>query len=249
MISEYHRPKNINEALSLLARENIVTVPLAGGTVINRPSTGQVAVVDLQALGLDQLDRRGNTLVLGAMVTLQSLLGIEYLAPTFLDAVRHEGTYNLRQVATVAGILVAADGRSTFTTAMLALDAELFLIPGDERIHLGNLLPARKERLQHRLITQVTLPVNPRLAFEFVARTPDDLPIVCAAVAQWPSGRTRVTLGGHGKAPSLAMDGSEAQGAVEAARSAYLLADDEWASAEYRCEMAGVLVQRCLEGL
>ena len=31
-----------------------------------------------------------------------------------------------------------------------------------------------------------------------------------------------------------------------AARSAYLSAGDEWASAEYRSEMAGVLVKRCL---
>jgi len=249
MICEYHRPKNINEALSLLAREKIVTVPLAGGTVINRPSTEQIAVVDLQELGMDQFDRRGNTLILGAMLTLQSLSGIEDLSAAFLQAICHEATYNLRQVATVAGTLVAADGRSTFTTAMSALDAELTLLPGNEHVRLGDILPVRKERLHRRLITQVTLPVNVRLGFESIARTPADLPIVCAAVAQWPSGRTRVTLGGYGKAPLLAMDGPEEQGAVEAAKNAYLQAEDQWASAEYRCEMAGVLVQRCLEGL
>ena len=249
MISEYHRPKTTDEALSLLARENIVTVPLAGGSAINRPSTEQVAVVDLQALGLDWFDRRGNTLMLGAMLTLQNLSGIEGLPVALLQAVRHEASYNTRQVATVAGTLVAADGRSPFVTAMLALDVDLTLLPGNELIRLGNLLPVRSERLDGRLITQITLPVNVRLAYEYVARTPADLPIVCIAVARWSSGRTRVTLGGYGQAPMLALDGPEPSGAVEAAKNAYLLAADQWASASYRSDVVGVLVQRCLDGL
>jgi CO/xanthine dehydrogenase FAD-binding subunit len=249
MISEYHRPTDIKEALRLLEREGITTVPLAGGTMVNRPSPEQVAVVDLQALGLDQFSRHGNMLSLGAMFTLQNLLGIDGLMPSLAEAVRLEANYNLRQVATVAGTLVAADGRSAYATAMLALDADLILLPGKEHIRVGNLLPVRSERLRHRLITEIAIPTSVRLTFETISRTPDDLPIVCAAVAQWHSGRTRVTLGGHGKSPLLAMDGPEAQGAVESAKSAYLNAGDQWASAKYRCEMAGVLVQRCLEGL
>ena len=76
---------------------------------------------------------------------------------------------------------------------------------------------------------------------KYIARTPADQPIVCAAVAQWNSGRTRLALGGWGSSPILAMDGPDSEGIEFAARNAYSLAEDEWASAEYRQEMAGVL--------
>ena len=89
----------------------------------------------------------------------------------------------------------------------------------------------------------------PQMAFTYVARSPADQPIVCVAVARWPSGRTRVVLGGYGTAPVMVMDGPEPGGAVAAARDAYSHASDGWASAEYRQEMAAVLTQRCLDSL
>jgi CO/xanthine dehydrogenase FAD-binding subunit len=248
MIIEYHRPKTIEEALALLARAYLVTAPLAGGTVLNRPTPQPIAAVDLQSLGLNRLQRRGNFLELGATLTLQNLLKAPGLQPALGRAILHEATHNLRQVATVAGALVSADGRSPFATAMLALDAELILLPGgDNPCALGDLLPVRAERLHGSLITRVTIPLNVRLAYEYVARTPADRPIVCVAAATWPSGRTRVALGGCGSAPLLAFDGSESDGAEIAAQSAYSQAGDEWASAEYRMEIAGTLTRRCIQ--
>jgi CO/xanthine dehydrogenase FAD-binding subunit len=248
MIIEYHRPKTIDEALALLARAYLVTAPLAGGSVLNRPTSQPIAAVDLQSLGLNSLHRRGNILELGATLTLQSLLQAPGLQPALGRAILHEATYNLRQVATVAGTLVSADGRSPFATAMLALDAALNLLPGDDNpLALGDLLPVRAERLYRRLITMVTIPLNVQLAYEYVARTPADQPIVCVAAAVWPSGRTRLALGGYGTTPLLAFDGSEANGAEIAAQSAYAQAGDEWASAEYRMEIAGILARRCIQ--
>jgi CO/xanthine dehydrogenase FAD-binding subunit len=216
-------------------------------------------VVDLQSVGLNTIQYQGNTLQIGATLTLQSLADtlknekLENLAG-LQQAITREATYNLRQVGTVAGALVTASGRSPFATAMLALDAQLRLQPdgnqpGDEQVGLGDLLPVRLERLPHRLITLVSIPLNARLAYEYVARSPADVPIVCAAVAIWPSGRTRVALGGFGDSPVLAFDGSEAEGAEIAASDAYSQAGDEWASAEYRQEVAGVLVKRCTSQL
>jgi CO/xanthine dehydrogenase FAD-binding subunit len=156
-----------------------------------------------------------------------------------------ETNYHLRQVASLAGTLVACDGRSPFATAMLALDARLTLLPDDEEITLGNLLPLRPKSLRGKLIIKITIPVQAKLAYEYVARTPADRPIVCAALAQWPSGRIRLTLGGCGMSPRLAMDGNDAAGIEAAARNAFAEAGDEWASAEYRSEMAVILAGRC----
>lgn len=248
MIVEYNRPKTIEEALTLLARTEPVTVPLGGGSVLNRPSPDPLAVVDLQGLGLDTVRSRGNKLELGSTVTLQTLLGIPELPAAFIRAIYHEATYNLRQVATLAGTLVAADGRSPLTTALLAMDTTLRLknVGSGSQINLGDLLPVRVERLRGQLITRITLPLNVHLAYEYVARSPADRPIVCVALAQWSTGRTRVAVGGYGEAPYLAMDGPEPGGAVEAAESAYSHAEDEWASAEYRRNVAATLAGRCL---
>jgi CO/xanthine dehydrogenase FAD-binding subunit len=249
MIIEYHRPNTLEEALSLLARSGVKTLPLGGGTCLNQPSQERFAVVDLQTLGLNMLERRGNTWALGATLTLQTLLENPGIAPALEVAIRQEASYNLRQAATAAGTLVSADGRSPFATALLALDAELELksaaIPS-EWVSLGDLLPIRAERLSGRLITSITLPSNARLAYESVARTPVDLPIVCVALARWPSGRVRLALGGFGEAPALTFDGPEAGGLEVAARDLYNSAGDEWASAEYRQDMAATLAKRCL---
>lgn len=258
-IVEYHRPQSLNAALELLARDGILTIPLGGGTRLNLPVyqnahfMDDISVVDLQALNLNSVEQNGTFTEIGGAVTLQALLDYPELPAALHQAVRLETTFNLRQVATVAGTLVAADGRSPFCTAMLGLDARLTILskenqPGEE-IHLGDLLPFRDERLRRHLITKVAFLSNTRLAFEYVARTPADQPIVCAAVARWPSGRTRVSLGGYGPQPIGAMDGPEPGGVEAAARAAYSQAGDTWASADYRGDVAGVLAKRCLNAL
>jgi CO/xanthine dehydrogenase FAD-binding subunit len=248
MIVEYHRPDTIQAAFQLLDRATPVTVPLGGGTVLNKPSPDPVAVVDLQALGFNKFEHQGDYLKIGATVTLQQMLGIKVLPPALKTAIRHEATYNTRQIATVAGTLVAAGGRSPLATAMLALGTQVVILPGEELANLGDILPFRGLKLKGRLISQVNVPVNLKLAYEYVARTPMDLPIVCVGVAQWPSGRTRVALGGYGGSPILAMDGPEPTGAEIAARDVYRQAHDQWASADYRSDIAGILTKRCLTG-
>jgi len=254
MIIEYKRPATLEEALKLLARHDPLSVPLAGGSALNRPSPDPVAAVDLQSLGLDHYEVRGNALELGAMLTLQTLLEAAEPPQALKQVIQHEATHNLRQVSTVAGSLVVADGRSPFACAFLALDASLTIMSadrqmGEEQIPLGDLLPFRVERLRGRLITQVSIPLNVRLAYQYVARAPADLPLVCAAMAIWPSGRTRLALGGFGNSPALAFDGTEASGVDVAAENAYSQAEDQWASAAYRQDVAGVLARRCLKEL
>lgn len=256
MITAYHRPKTLEEALTLLAQPNII--PLGGGTLLSQvhASTAPTAplsamdpveVVDLQDLRLDSITKKGNDLEIGATAALQSLLEFEHCPKALRSALKLEAPLNLRNAATVAGTLVACDGRSTFATALLALDAKLTIISGrkSEIVNLGEFLPLRPRGL----ITSITIPLNTKLAFEYVARTPSDKPIVCAALAQWNSGRARLAVGGYGKSPMLAMDGTESAGAEEAARNAFHEAADEWASAEYRMDVAATLAKRCLEGM
>lgn len=258
MIVEYYRPDTIEDALNLLSSEEQQTIPMGGGTKIKRLYPEPVAVVDLQKLGLESINQRGNFLEIGATATLEELLthnttsgdSESDLAKTLIKVIRHEATSNLRQIATIAGTLISADGRSPFTTLLHALDAKLTVIQkemDEEIIGLGDLLPFRSERIRGCVITKVTIQLNTRLAYEYVARTPADLPIVCVGLCIWPSGRTRVALGGFGDAPIMAFDGTETNGANAAARSAFSDAGDEWASSEYRQEIVPILVDRCVQ--
>jgi CO/xanthine dehydrogenase FAD-binding subunit len=246
MITEYHRPTTLEETLKLIGRAKPRTFPLGGGSVLNQPQSDSFAVVDLQALGLNQIQMKGNWLEVGATATLLTLLetDLPYDLQTIINI---EAAHNLRQVATLAGTIVAWDGRSPLVTALLALDAKLTLQPGNEEVTVGNLLPLRQEQLKGKLITLISLPLQVQFAFHSVARTPVDRPIVCAALAQWRSGRTRLALGGFGHAPRLAMDGNEPIGLEPAAHNACAEATDEWASAEYRRETAAILAKRCLQ--
>jgi CO/xanthine dehydrogenase FAD-binding subunit len=246
MIIDYYRPDNLDEALRLLAQSDRTIIPVAGGTAIDRYSKEDLALVDLQNLELNRIQKRGDTLEVGATATLQDLMNSPQLFPEFRKAILHEANHNLRQAATVAGALVSATGRSPFATACLALDISLFILPGEERLGIGSFFHLRREVLTGRLITHISLPLNVVFRYEYVARTPADLPIVCVAVAKWPSGRTRVALGGFDVSPKLALDGPESGGADIAAMDAYSQSEDQWASANYRQEIAGILTQRCL---
>ncbi len=244
MITAYHRPQTLDEALALLTQPN--TIPLGGGTLLSKPTTDPVSVVDLQRLGLDSLRVNGNELQIGATCTLQALLESHDCPGTLKATLKLEAPINIRNTATVAGTLVAGDGRSTFTTMLLAMDAKITVISHQSSVvSVGEFLLSHP----HGLITQIALPLNIKTAFEYVSRTPSDKPIVCAALAQWNSGRTRLTLGGYGKSPLLAMDGTEADGVDVAASNAYHEASDEWASAEYRMDVAATLAKRALESI
>ncbi len=247
MITTYHRPTTLPEALALLTRPD--TLALGGGTLINTPAfkNRDFSVVDLQALGLGKIQTRNSLLEIGATVTLEQLRTCPDIPSALQQAIRQEASLNIRNSATVAGTIVGRDGRSPFLTALLALDAKLTLENGEtaSNLGLGEYLALRP----HGLITLISLPLQVKFAYEQVARTPADLPIVCAALAQWNSGRTRLALGGTGTTPLLAMDGTEPGGVAAAARNAFHEANDEWASAAYRMDVAATLASRCLENL
>ena len=249
MITSYHRPKTLEEALTLLTQAD--TLPLGGGTLLSHASTDSIQVVDLQLLGLDSLDKSGNNLEIGATLTLQSLLESEHCPEALKSALKLEAPLNIRNAATTAGTLVSCDGRSTFGSMLLAMDAKFMMSSSqnmEETLSVGDFLPLRNQ-IRGRLITKIVIPLNVKLAFEYAARTPADKPIVCAALAQWNSGRTRLALGGYGASPMLAMDGTESEGIEAAARNTYHEATDDYASAEYRMDVASTLAKRCLERL
>ncbi len=232
---EYHRPKTLLEALTLLRSGTA----LGGGTRLTRHASRLASIVDLQALGLDRIEDKANEWILGANLRLQALVESEEGLPAALIAAcRLEAGANLRNMATLGGTIMAANGRSALVTSLLALDARVSLEPGETSEPLDSLLGRRRDGLAGSLIVDLRFAKGARLAYEQVARSPADRPIVCAAAAQLSGqSRPRIALGGFGERPTLVRD-------AHAAEAAYAQAEDAWASAEYRSAVAGILVRR-----
>jgi CO/xanthine dehydrogenase FAD-binding subunit len=243
----YHRPQSLDETLALLAHG----IPLAGGTLITPRRRDVAAVVDLQSLSLASLRLEAELVHAGAMLRLQDLVDAPArLVPSVLAAAcRLEAGANLRRMATLGGTIFGAQGRSPVACALLALGAEGLSAPENSTLSVDSLLDRRLVWPTGALLMEIRWKADTRLAFASVGRSPADRPIVCVAVGR-DAGGWRVSLGGFGQRPVLvpgaqeALSGSDLLAAGEAARAVYAAAEDVWASAEYRSEVAAVLTRR-----
>ncbi len=247
MILEYHRPQTLPAALELLNRSVPKTVPLGGGTVLSHSQGEPVAVVDLQGLGLDQIEAQGSSWIIGAATRLEQLVQRDGLPDPLKQAICLDLTLHMRNMATLAGTIVTGDGASALLAMLLALDARLTWLPDGKESAIGDFISLRSAHAFGKLITLVQFSAAAKVRFAAVGRSPKDRPLLCAAVASWPSGRTRVVIGGDGPAPVLAMDGTEAGDFEILAQNACSSLTTRYASREYLNEAARTLIQRLFQ--
>ena len=263
---EYHQPSTLDEALKLLRRTSVKTAPLAGGTSLVPEAARDVqAVVDLNNLGLSYiktLEVFGNLLGLeiGATTKLQTLFdheaGRTYADGVFATAILDSASRNTREAASLAGSIVSAPGNSPLFTALLALEARLTVRTARGAREDEVALPYWEPQ-PRTLILRITLPALPdqvHAAYEKVARTPADLPIVCVAaralIADQQLHEIRLALGGVAEKPIVIVQPTgSSEDLAQLAMSAITPADDYFATAAYRREMIGVLTRRVLSSL
>jgi CO/xanthine dehydrogenase FAD-binding subunit len=256
-LTEYHKPTTIDEAVKLLRRRKIRTRPIGGGTALVPEASPDVqAVVDLSQLGLSYIQTfevsaiaNLKGLEIGATTTLQTLIDDTrvqvYANGVLVKALLDTASRSTREAATLAGSIVASDGKSPLLATLFALGAQLKVRSlREQTVALEEFSPQAGT-----LILSVTLPALPadaRAAYEKVARTPADLPIVCVA-ALTSAGVTRLALGGVGDQMVLIdADAPTIEEAVELAQASIDPPTDYFASSDYRREMIGVLVRRVL---
>lgn len=242
MIIEYTRPKSIETAIELLERKTPTTLAIGGGSSIRQNHEDPCAVVDLQDLGLSYLRRENGKIHIGATTTLTQIEA-EFGGTDLTGAIQIQASRNQRNTASLAGLVKKANGRSPILTTLLALDATLVWEPGEKTLSLGNWLPLRETWQGAVLIREVILPDVP-FVFDSIARSPKDQPVICCAIAKWPNGRMRASVGGFGKIPLLIADGNSSDDLQVALQSALKEANDPWASAAYRLEAGMVLIRR-----
>lgn len=251
---KYSRPSKMKKALKLIETGD----PLAGGTSITPRRGSYTRLVDIQDLGLDSIEVNDEFIKVGAGAKLQKFLEEigEYSEP-LAKACRLEAGLNIRLMSSLGGTIVEADGRSPFLTALLAMDTTVILEPGAKNLPLEKLLKNRKKRIADRLITEIVLRIPEKMAFEYVARSPADRPLVCSAAALYREGTNQsifISLGGFGAVPiriakseKEIMDRGNLEAATRIASQMYAEAEDWFASGEYRSHVSGVLVKRVLE--
>jgi len=235
--ARYSRPQSLREALSLL--ESPSAAVIGGGTRFRaRDGSAYVEVVDLQALGLDTISRRGDgTLTIGAVTRLQQLADCDEAPPVVREAARREAPSTLRAQASIGGCVATAAWDSELLAALLAYGArvELASEKGTTEVTLEALL-ARLPLASGEVITAVSLDTRGSAAVARTARTPSDRPIV-AAVARRLDGVWRLALTGVAATPVLVEPGATDRLAPPG---------DFRGSSEYRRALAAVLSARAL---
>lgn len=240
ILAEYHKPGSVAEAVQLLRRTDVRLRALAGGSQLvgaleTRAAKDVDGVVDLAGLGLDRIAANDESLTIGATATLSDVsshpLAGELAGGILRRTAAYEGPVNLRNAATVGGVVASAEMDSEFYAALLALDASV--VTSDAERETVTPLADFVIPSSHHLITAVILPIRSlRSGHARVARTPSDRCIV-AAVAVVGEGVERVALCGVRNRPVLA-------GSV-------LNPPDNWkGSAEYRQKMAEIVQTRAL---
>lgn len=240
-VCAYWRPGSLAAALAILASCPDAVV-LGGGTRLSAdPVPGPVQVVDLQALGLDQIQASGDATVrIGGMATLQQIAGSPALPAVLREAARRERPSALRSQATLGGCVAAREAASELLAALLAHDAVVGIIgqAGPVRRGLAEFL-AGGPLGRARIITEVTVCTSGAASAARTARTRADQPIVAAVARVTPSGERRLALAGVAAAPVLIDE--------RAGWAAELDPPGDFrGSSEYRRALAVVLASRVL---
>lgn len=263
----YHRPDSMDEALRLLSEPD--SVPLAGGTKLLASESGLPVdhVVDLQALGLNQISGGQEEITVGAMCTLADLATAlvqdfpnDPASALLREMIQREGPNTYRNAATIGGTVASLLPDSELIAALLALDALLSFagLSGGGEVTLAAYL--NEPERQAGLITNIRIPwQDGQGAAERVARTPADYPIVSVIGWQPVDGPVRLAATGLAARPKR-MDAAEAAvatglnddtilAATGAARDASQHPGDFRGDSSYRAEMAAVLTRRVLQAL
>ena len=170
---DYHRPKSVKEAVSLLRKVENAKLLAGGQSLI--PSlklrlSGPPALVDLGAIEeMRGIKLEGGTLTIGALATHYQIESSKLLAakcPLLPQTARAIGDVQVRNRGTIGGSLIHADPSADWPAAILALGGDLKLSgPNGERriaaekFFLGTMTTAIEPT---EILTEIRVPASPR---------------------------------------------------------------------------------------
>jgi carbon-monoxide dehydrogenase medium subunit len=262
---EYHRATGVADAVAALEAADGEGKILAGGQslmpVLALRMARPAVLVDINRIpGLGRLEKRGDTLHLGALVRHLTLAEQDH-HPLLAEAARWIGHTAIRSRGTVAGSLAHADPSAELPSVLIACDGAVRVAgPGGATRRVGGadlFVGALQTGLADtEMITGVELPVPDAWGFSEFARRHGDFAIVSAVAARFGE-RLRVVIGGVGGLPHLvdadglltlrgALDDDRAREIADAAAAGVDPASDLHGSADYRRALTREVVRRAL---
>lgn len=274
---DYRAPRELSEALSLLAEVGDEGKVLAGGQSLVPSMNFRLArpsvLVDINEIpGLSEIAAAGGTLRIG---TLARHVAFEHpvvsgpLGKILASAARHVGHLPIRVRGTFGGSLAHADPAAEWCMIAALLDAEMVAasVRGERVITSADFFKTVFSTALEadELLTEVRMPLlgeTSRVGFIEFSRRVGDFAIVAVACVLEMSGDgisdARISLGGVGGKPIRATEAEEALRGVVPDERAFIEAGEVAAdnvepigdihgSAEYRKDLVGVLVRRALQ--
>ena len=134
-IEEYHRPRDLAQAIGVLSKFRNSARVIAGGTDVLPRRTGVKKLdifrhlIDISNLNLDYLKRDGDHICIGAATPLNTIGAADLLSSgphaVLLEAANAHSTIAIRNRATLGGNLCNASACADFALPLLVLDAVL----------------------------------------------------------------------------------------------------------------------------
>jgi aerobic carbon-monoxide dehydrogenase medium subunit len=272
----YHRPRNIDEAIGLLATHGDAARVVAGGHSLIPMMKLRLArpdhLVDLQDLQeLRGIRDEGGVLAIGALVTQQQLIADALLAakcPVIAETSRQIADPQVRALGTLGGNVANGDPGNDMPAVMMALDARYRVRgPGGERDVAARAFyqgPFATALAGNEILTAIRIPTPPPshgYAYEKQKRKVGDYATAAAAViltmAQGKCTAAAVGLTNVAGTPLFAaaagqalvgtsVDGTAIVAAVREATAIAQPAADGRGPVDFRTHVLGVMVERAI---
>jgi 2-furoyl-CoA dehydrogenase FAD binding subunit len=254
---DYLRAEHLDEALNALKEEGSDARIIAGGqslmAMLNMRLAKPRTLIDIMRLSeLARIERKGNTITIGAGVRQAALLAwpdLRASLPLVALALPWTGHVQTRSRGTVCGSIAHADPSAELPLVLRAIGGEVHLRSAKKRRRVaakdffaGMMATTRAD---DELIEAVSLPVTGmRCAFREVARRHGDFAIVACAAVATDSG-VRLAVGGVADMPATRdfprLEGDALDDALNAFAWELDARDDVHATARYRRDLVRMI--------
>ncbi|HEX3208687.1 MAG TPA: xanthine dehydrogenase family protein subunit M [Geminicoccaceae bacterium] len=257
---EYHRPRTVAEAVSLLKGASDGKL-LAGGHTLIPTLKQRLAspsdIIDLGAIAeLKGIKEEGGRLVIGALTTYSEVVESEIARraiPALAQLASHIGDSQVRNRGTIGGSIANNDPASDYPAAVLGLNATVRT--NQREIKADDFFRGMFETAlaDDEVITSVSFPKPSRAGYMKFPNPASRYAIVGVMVAQ-TGGQTRVAVTGAGPCVFRLTEAERALGSNFSPSAldgltigAEGLNGDIHASAEYRAHLIKVMAKRAVQ--
>ena len=271
----FYRPDTLKKTLKILGNRDQNCVPLYyPPRAKHLMQWGGDALVDLSALNLDTIKIKKSEMLIGSMVSLETIAKSEEInkiwAGVLSEAARISATYAMRNLSTIGGVLLNPLFPAEVILALLTLDASIGVlnvdgkevkIPIEDFLQDGNPV-----LIKGTLIKEVSIPLisRTRCVMDRVSRTKSDASIVSVIVrgdlTRKKAHNLRIAIFGANPAPKRYHQAESAfeadmitvkaiENCIEKIKAETSPVSDYRSNADYRAAMAETLTKRALIAL